>query len=120
MRRVEVSAVAKNAGDVGNLIFRESWEIHNADSPLTDQMVLSSRSEKILTIIKQRSEDIFYIYIFFLAGGGIFILFYFFLRVLNGLRKCLLYEINILIFNSTFNILQHYYNMNDSTPCHLI
>lgn len=113
MRRVEVSAVAKNAGDVGNLIFRESWEIHNADSPLTDQMVLSSRSEKILTIIKQRSEDFFW-------GGGIFILFYFFLRVLNGLRKCLLYEINILIFNSTFNILQHYYNMNDSTPCHLI
>lgn len=79
MRRVEVSAVAKNAGDVGNLIFRESWEIHNADSPLTDQMVLSSRSEKILTIIKQRSEDIYLFYFFFLAGGGYFyfILFFF-------------------------------------------
>lgn len=88
MRRVEVSAVAKNAGDVGNLIFRESWEIHNADSPLTDQMVLSSRSEKILTIIKQRSEDIFYIYIFFLAGGGYFyFILFFFLRVLNGLEN---------------------------------
>lgn len=33
MRRVEVSSVAKNAGDVGNLIFRESWEIYNADIP---------------------------------------------------------------------------------------
>lgn len=42
MRRVEVSSVAKNAGDVGNLISRESWEIYNADIPLTDQMVICS------------------------------------------------------------------------------
>lgn len=58
MRRVEVSSEAKNAGDVGNLISRESWEIYNADFPLKDQMVLSSRSEKILTL-KQLKKRVF-------------------------------------------------------------
>lgn len=79
-------------------------------------MVLSSRSEKNPNNNKKKKRGFFYIW----GGGYFYFILFFFLRVLNGLGKCLLYEINILIFNSTSNILQHYYNMNDSTPCHLI
>lgn len=82
MRRVEVSSEAKNAGDVGNLISRESWEIYNADFPLKDQMVLSSRSEKILTL-KQLKKRVFVVLfcfrvfkIFFVAIFGFCFLFY--------------------------------------------
>lgn len=78
-------------------------------------MVLSSRSEKNPNNNKTKKRGFFYIW------GGVFLFYFiFFFTCTKWSGKCLLYEINILIFNSTSNILQHYYNMNDSTPCHLI
>lgn len=77
-------------------------------------MVLSSRSEKNPNNNKTKKRGFFYIW------GGYFYFIFFFFTCTKWSGKCLLYEINILIFNSTFNILQQYYNMNDSTPCHLI
>lgn len=77
-------------------------------------MVLSSRSEKNPNNNKTKKRGFFYIW------GGYFYFIFFFFTCTKWSGKCLLYEINILIFNSTSNILQHYYNMNDSTPCHLI